>query len=430
MLWRIMRLRLLSLFCCALGFGLVLQADISWNQFRGDTGEGHAESKELPLTWSESSPNVAWKIPVHGKAWSSPVLNENRIWFTTATEDGKKLSVICVDLKTGSIIHDKVLFEVSDPQFCHKFNSYASPTPVIRGDRVYVTFGSPGTACIQEQTGRVLWTRTDLACNHFRGAGSSPILYGDLLIMQFDGSDFQYVVALDVNNGRTVWKTDRSIDFMDLDANGKPEADGDWRKAYATPHVIREGDRSLLLSIGSKAIYGYNPETGQELWRYEDRSAHSAADRPVYDQGIVYYTTGFARGTLAALKLDKDLKLNEDPLLWKTQRSVSNKPSVQKAGDLIFMIHDGGVATCLDAKSGEVYWHERIGGNYSASPIHAAGRIYFCNEEGKTTVIRASKEFEILSENELESGFMASPAVAGNSLILRTKQHLYKIDPE
>src|SRR4030095_3059031 len=144
------------------------------------------------------------------------------IWLTTATEDGTELSVVCVDKESGKILQDKVLFRVSTPQFCHKFNSYASPTPVVEKGRVYVTFGSPGTACLDAATGEKLWERTDFVCNHYRGAGSSPIIWGDLLIMNFDGSDFQYIVALDKKTGKTVWKTDRSVDFKDLDSSGQP----------------------------------------------------------------------------------------------------------------------------------------------------------------------------------------------------------------
>ena len=170
-------------------------AEAQWPQFRGPTGEGLAEGK-LPLEWSEDQ-NVRWKSPIHGRAWSSPVVLGNQVWITTATEEGDELFAVCVDLESGQVVHDLKLFEVAAPQFAHKFNSYGSPSPVIEEGRVYITFGSPGTACLDTQTGKVLWERRDLECNHFRGAGSSPILYKDLLIMHYDGSDFQYVVAPD-----------------------------------------------------------------------------------------------------------------------------------------------------------------------------------------------------------------------------------------
>jgi len=214
---------------CSILFGAVLLAASAglraedWPQFRGPNGDGCSDSRDLPLTWSESE-NVKWKTPVHGRAWSSPVISGDQVWLTTATEDGRELFVVCVDRGTGTILRDEKVFEVEKPQFCHQFNSYASPTPVIEPGRVYVTFGSPGTACLDSKTGEVLWERRDFVCNHYRGAGSSPILYGNLLIMNFDGSDHQFVTALDKRTGKTLWRTERSIDFKDLGPDGKPFA--------------------------------------------------------------------------------------------------------------------------------------------------------------------------------------------------------------
>src|SRR5687768_11795691 len=190
-----------------------------WPQFRGPEGNGHSLAKGLPTTWSEAN-NVRWKTAIHGKAWSSPVIWDNQIWVTTAPEDGTQLFAICVDRESGKILRELKLFDVAAPQFCHKFNSYASPTPVLEEGRAYITFGSPGTACLDTKTAKVLWERRDLECNHYRAAGSSPIIYRDLLILSFDGSDQQYIAALNKKTGKTVWKTDRSIDFKDLGPDG------------------------------------------------------------------------------------------------------------------------------------------------------------------------------------------------------------------
>lgn len=398
-----------------------------WPQFRGPHGDGHSAAKGLPLTWSETQ-NVKWKTPIHGRGWSSPVVWDKQIWLTTSTEDGRELFAVCVDGDSGKIIHDLKLFHVENPQFAHKFNSYASPTPVIEPGRVYITFGSPGTACLDATTGKVLWQRRDLECNHFRGAGSSPILHGNLLIMNFDGSDFQYVVALDKQTGKTVWKTNRSIDFQDLDASGKPQADGDFRKAFATPHVAKVNGKDVLFSSGAKAHYAYDPATGKELWRIEERGQHSASTRPVVAHGMVYVPTGFSKGQLLAVKLGGSGLLDASNVAWRTTRSVPNKPSVTLDGDLLFTVDDSGIASCLDAKTGAEFWRERAGGNFSASPLLAEGRLYLCNEEGKTVVIAATKEFKKLAENTLADGFMASPAVAGKALILRTKTALYRVE--
>src|SRR5881392_826368 len=252
--------RILSL-TSATVLALSAWASEDWPQFRGPNGDGRSDSRDLPLIWSESE-NAKWRTPVHGKAWSSPVILDDQVWLTTATEDGRELFVVCVDRGTGRILRDEKIFEVETPQFCHPFNSYASPSPVIEAGRVYVTFGSPGTACLDTKTGQKIWERTDFVCNHFRGAGSSPVIFNNLLLMNFDGSDFQFVVGLNKQNGQTVWRTPRSVDYGDLDRNGKPQADGDFRKAFSTPVIADFGGGPVMLSLGSKAFYGYEPGSG------------------------------------------------------------------------------------------------------------------------------------------------------------------------
>jgi outer membrane protein assembly factor BamB len=416
--------RLLAL-AAALLCAVPVSAD--WPQFRGPDGQGALAEASIPLRWSETT-NIRWKTAIHGRAWSSPVVLGRQVWVSTATEDGKVLSALALDAASGTIVHDLKLFDVATPQFAHRFNTYASPTPVIEPGRIYVTFGAPGTAAIDTATGKVLWTRTDIECNHFRGAGSSPILHGNLLIMHFDGSDQQFVLALDKRSGKTVWRTNRSIDFKDLDASGKPEAEGDMRKAFATPHVVEVGGRPVLISPGSKAVYGYDPETGRELWRVEEREAFSASTRPVVGHGFVYVPSGFPRGTLLAIRPDGRGDVTASHVAWKATRAVPSKPSPVLAGDLLFTISDSGLASALDARTGQVVWTSRVGGNFSASPLRAGNRIYVFSEEGKTTVFEAGRTYTVLAENELEDGFMASPAVDGRALILRTRSHLYRIE--
>lgn len=410
----------------------------NWPQFRGPDGQGNSEARELPLTWSETN-HVAWKTALHGRAWSSPVIWDQQVWLTTATEDGTKLFALCVDRDSGRVVRDLKLFDVEKPQFAHQFNTYASPSPVIEQDRLYVTFGSPGTVCLDTKTGKVLWERRDFVCNHFRGAGSSPILFGNLLIMNFDGSDHQFVVALDKRTGKTAWRAERSIDYQDL-KDGKPEAEGDWRKAFSTPHIATLGGAPILLSIGAKAAYGYEPLTGAEVWRVEERTSHSASSRPIAGHGMIFLATGWSTGQLLALRpgakgevIDANQSGSAQPrsqlqLVWKSKRNVPRKPSLLLVDDLLFTIDDGGIASCLEAGTGAEVWRERVAGNYSASPIHAAGRIYFFSEEGKATVIEAGRKFKVLAENNLDDGFMASPAVAGKALFLRTRTHLYRIE--
>lgn len=423
------RLIVFMLLVLLLGFHRAAQAaEIgNWTSYRGPTDQGLAGDARLPLDWSEGE-NVKWKTAVEGKAWSSPVIWGDRIFVTNAPPDGSSLWIVCLDKNSGTILYNRRLRTVPLPQYCHPFNSYASPSPVVEEGRVYVSFGSPYNACVDSATGDVIWQRTDFVCNHFRGPGSSPLLYKDRLFLNFDGSDQQYVVALDKQTGETLWRADRTVDFHDLDpATGRPEREGDWRKAYSTPVIAEIDGRPVLVSLGSMALYGYDPENGKELWRVEFVGSHSGACRPVVQNGLIYTTTG-ADAELWAIRGKLDGTAADMQVIWKHNRAVPRRPSVLVAGGLVFMVNDSGVAACVDALTGETVWIERLGGNYSASPIYASGRVYFFDENGKATVVQAGREFKVLAVNQLDDGFMASPAVSGDALFLRTRTHLYRIE--
>jgi outer membrane protein assembly factor BamB len=411
--------------------------ELNWPEFRGPRGDGTSTATNLPLHWSEQQ-NVKWQTPIHGRAWSSPVIWDQQIWMTTATTNGRELFVICVDRDSGKIIRDLKLFEVEKPQYAHPFNTYASPTPAIEAGKVYVTFGAPGTACLDTQTGKVLWSRRDLECNHFRGAGSSPMIYRDLLILNFDGSDHQFLVAFDKQTGRTRWQKRRSIDYQDLGPDGQPEMGGDYRKAFATCQMASFDGATTLLSQGSRALYAYEPLTGDELWRVEERSSYSGGTRPITGHGLVFVPSGFGSGMVLAIRpgqrgevLDARATAPTDMQLrvvWKDKRNAPKKPSLLLLGDLLYAVDDNGTATCWEATTGKVVWSERIGGHYSASPLAAGGRIYLFSEDGKATVIAAGPEFKKLAENQLGDGFMASAAVSGKALYLRSRTQLYRVE--
>ncbi len=394
----------------------------NWPQFRGPTGDGHSDATGLPLTWSETE-NVTWKTAIHGLGHSSPVVCDGQVWLTTATKDGLEMFAVCVDLQTGKVIHDLKLFENAeeDVDFSLGINSFASPTPVIESGRVYVHFGTYGTACLDTPSGKTLWQRRDLNCDHSVGPGSSPFMSGDRLIVHYDGTDVQYLAALDKATGETTWKTDRSTDFGDID--------GELRKAYCTPIIIRSGGRQQLISLGAKAVMGYDPETGQELWKVRYGGWSNTA-RPVFGHGLLMITTGYPRPTLWAVRGDGRGDVTDTHVAWRLERNVPAKPSALLIDDLLFLVDDGGIASCIEVASGKNVWRKRIGGQYSASPIYADGRIYCFSHEAKTTIIEPAREFNILAENELDEGFMASPAVAGKALILRTKTHLYRIEQQ
>jgi len=410
----------------ALGNMQLLAAD-NWPQFRGPDGDGRSDAKGLPVQFGEGD-KMKWKTAIHGKGWSCPVIWGSQVWLTTATEDGTELSVLCLDKETGKIIHDKVIFKVATPQFCHKFNSYASPTPVIEDGRIYINFGSPGTACLDTKTAEVIWERRDFVCDHYRGAGSSPIVWENLLIMHYDGADNQFVVAVDKTTGKTVWEVKRSVDHQDILPDGKIDSEGDFRKAFATPHVAEIGGKPVLLSSGAKCHYAYDPKTGTELWRVEERAQHSASSRPVVGHGLVFIQTGFSKAQLLAIKPEGSGLLGPDNEVWREKKNIGSKPSLILDGEYLYGIDDGGIASCLEAKTGKVLWRERVNGDYSASPILAEGRLYFCSEQGLVTVIAAAPEFKVLAQTKFEDGFMASPAVSGEALYLRSRAALYRFD--
>jgi outer membrane protein assembly factor BamB len=389
-----------------------------WPQFRGPGGDGRANEAKLPVSWSETQ-NVRWKTAIHGKGWSSPVVWGDSVWLTTATEDGHELFAVCVDRPTGEIVHDVKLFDVASPGYCPAMNSYASPTPVIEEGRVWVHFGSNGTACLDTRTGKIVWSRQDLPCNHHRGAGSSPILFEDLLILTFDGFDRQYLAALDKHSGRTVWKEARSIDYG--------TSDGDLKKAFGTPTVVDVSGRPQLVSPSAKGTVVYDPRTGTELWKLRSGGMNVAA-RPLAGEGLVFANSGLGGWSMFAVRPDGLGDVSESHVVWKYNKSVPTRSSQLLIDGLLYMVSDGGVATCLEAQTGRPVWQKRLGENYSASPIYASGRIYFFSENGSTTVIKAAGEYEVLSVNQLSAGCMASPAVAGDTLYLRTITHLYAIE--
>ena len=396
------------------------QAGETWPQFRGPTGDGHAKAKGLPLTWSESR-NVRWKTAIHGRGWSSPVIWGKQIWLTTATKDGKELFAVCVDRQTGKVVHDRKVFDVASPQSIAGVNTYASPTPVIEAGRLYVHFGTYGTACLDTRTGKTLWARRDLNCDHHMGPGSSPILFEKLLIFPMDGCDVQYVAALDKATGKTVWKTDRSVDYRRVHRF--------CRKAFSTPIVVKWRNRLQLVSPAAKAVMAYDPRTGKELWKIR-YGGWSMTPRPLFGHGLVFLIIDYDNPELWAVRPDGEGDVTDTHVAWKIPRGkqMPSTPSKLLVGELLFMVGDKGTASCVEAKTGHVVWRKRLGGQYWASPIHADGRIYLFGHRGVITVLEPGREYKALAVNRLNGRMMASPAVAGKALFLRTETHLYRIE--
>ncbi|TAN37079.1 MAG: hypothetical protein EPN23_06590 [Verrucomicrobia bacterium] len=411
--WKTLLIAGLALTCGTAGRALE-----NWPQFRGPEGQGHADEANLPVTWSAQH-NVTWRTELPGFGWSSPVIWGEQIWMTTATEAGHSLRALCVDKKSGKLLRDMEVFHRAIPVKINSKNSHASPTPVIEAGRVYVNFGAAGTACLATDTGRILWRSEELQTDHKEGPGSSPMLYQNLLMQAYDGTNTQFVAALDKQTGRVVWQTSRS---------GAKRANTDYNKAYSTPlPVVVQGVEQLVVP-GADWVYGYAPLTGRELWRV-GYHAFSTTPRPVTGHGLVYICTGFGTSELLAIRPDGQGDVTATHIAWRyAKKDAPKKPSLLLAGDELYLISDSGAVVCLDAKTGTEIWRQRLGGNFSASPIIANGRIYFCSEEGKTSVLAAGREFRLLATNELGERIMASPAVSGAALFLRTDQALYRIE--
>lgn len=427
--------------CGLMGAGAVAG---DWPQFRGPDGQGHAETSGLPLEWSEKQ-NVAWKTEIPGKGWSSPVIEGDQIWMTTSlTEDvseaeRKKLQekvtnsqpvsivgrlslrAVCVDRKSGKLRADVELISLKYPQPTHTLNSFASPTPVIRDGRLYCHFGTYGTACLDTASGKVVWTNRDLQIEHQNGPGSTPVLWKNLLIFHCDGIDEQYIVALDVKTGKVVWKTDRSGELRD---------NVEMKKAYGTPLVVEISGRPQLISPAADWLYSYDPETGEELWKLNyGVLGFSNVPRPIIGHGMIYICTSFVKSQLLAIRYD-DLQEGETPrITWRYTQQVPAMSSPLLVGDAIYFVSDqGGIATCLDAHSGELLWRNRLGGNFAASPLAVDGRVMFFSREGETTVIKPGAKFRKLATNQLDGTHMASPAAVDGALFLRTESALYRIE--
>jgi outer membrane protein assembly factor BamB len=394
----------------------LVRAGDNWPQFRGPAGTGISDSRGVPTHWSEKE-NIRWKVAIHDKGWASPVVWGDQVWLTTADKDGHKFYVLCIDRKSGKIVHDLKLFTVDKPDFCIPFNSYASPSPVIEEGRVYVHFGTYGTACLDTKTAKVLWERRDLKCNHWRGPGSSPIVYGKWLFLTFDGYDVQFVAALDKATGKTVWKKDRTIKYS--------SDDGDIKKGYSTPAILKVDGKPQLVSPAAEATIAYDPATGDELWRVIHGGMNEATV-PLFGHGLIYLTSGHTTNLLAVRQAGKG-DVTKSGVAWTAKSGVPTRPSPLLIGAHLFFVSDTGLASCLNAKTGKQLWQERLGGAFSSSPVCAGGHIYFADQDGKTHVVAASPTYKKVAVNQLDAGCMASPAIAGDTLFLRTKTHLYCI---
>lgn len=411
----------------------------NWTEWRGPGGQGQSTAKNLPETWSETA-NVAWRAELPGRAHSTPLVLDGNVWLTTAVEvaanpadaerrlkentgdqpvtvlESVSLRALCVDRASGKLLHDLELLEVREPQWAHQLNSYASPSPVIEGGRLYAHFGAFGTACLDLASRKVLWKNEELRVMHENGPGSTAVLWKDRLIAHFDGSDQQFIAAFDKDTGKLAWKTARS---------GEMDPRAQQRKAYGTPLVVAMNGSPVLVSPAANWVYGYDPASGRESWKLPyGELGFSMSVCPVADDERVYFSTCFGRPQVIALKF---AGLPSPEIAWRNNKNAPKMSSPVLVGDLLFYVDDGGIISCLDKRTGELVYRERVRGKFSASPIVADGKIYFCSREGVTFVVPAGRDFRVLAENTLDGALMASPIAVDGALYLRTEKALYKI---
>lgn len=411
--------RLLCTLGLALPFAGISTAE-DWPEFRGPGGQGHSNAKNVPVEWSANK-NVAWKSNIPGMGWSSPIIVGSRIFLTTAIPDEEKnytLHALCINADDGKIIWNVEVFgkQEGKPARMHKKNSHASPSPIFEEGKLYVHFGHDGTACLNAEDGKTIWKQTELRYNPVHGNGGSPVIVDDYLIFSCDGGEDPFIVALEKGNGKVAWKTPRDVEVE------RPFS-------FSTPLLIEVDGQRQLVSPASGAVIAYDPADGKEIWRCGYDQGYSVVSRPLHAHGLIYVSTGFNRAKLMAIRPDGKGDVTKTHVAWEHDEKDVPKESTPIIVDgLLFMNDDKGTATCIDAKTGKVFWQERLTKNsYSASPIYAGGLIYFHDEKGVTTVIKPGKKLEVTATNDLAEHGLSSFGVTDGSLFIRTDSTLYRI---
>ena len=406
---------LLPVTCIMACFCAMVRGEDRWLQFRGTIGDGVTQVVDLPTNWSATE-NIAWRCELPGEGWSSPVVQDDRIYLTTAIEldsGERELALLVVDAKSGKqLSRTKIFTQPAASPKIHGKNSHASPTPILAGDRLYLHFGHQGTACVK-LSGDIVWSNDKLSYPPVHGNGGSPALVGKALIFSQDGSEQGKVVALNADTGAPLWETAR-----DVDASKK--------FSFCTPLVLESAGKSQVILPGSNVVQALDAATGKEIWRVR-YDGYSVIPRPIVAAGLIMICTGYNKPSLIAIKPDGQGDVTDSHIAWQMQTNVPHTPSLSTLDGLLFMVSDNGIASCLDGKTGQEIWKERIGGNFSASPLLSGDKLYLLSEEGDTTIVRASRKFEKLAKNSLGDRTLASMAVVDNDLLIRSKSALWRV---
>jgi len=415
--------------------GLPLSAPAAdWWQFGGPAGDGHAGKANLPTEWSPEK-NIAWRRAVAGLGWSSPVIVNGKMYVTTAVPQGEaakdakpdhSLRTLCIDAKSGSVMWDVEVFrqEGKTAPNIHGKNSHASPTPVVEGDKVYVHFGHQGTACLNAKDGSTVWTNRELAYKPVHGNGGSLLLLPTTLVYSIDGTDKQSVVALNKSDGKVAWETPR---------NSKPARPF----SFSTPLLITANGREQIITVGSDVVMSLDPKTGKDIWRVKF-SGYSVVPKPLFAHGLIFVCTGYDNPGLLAIRVDEKSQgdVTGTHIAWSIKKDSMPRNVVPIiVGDDLYTVSDGGLLTCIEAKTGKVRWDENLAKPHTSSPVYAGGMLYLLAEDGTATVFKPGKEYVPVATNKFsEAGAavkllcLSSYAVDGDALILRTAKAIYRIE--
>lgn len=396
-----------------------------WPEFRGPQRQGQSSATGLPTEWNGAdNKNVMWKAAVPGVGWSSPVVIGDRIYLTTAVPTGgeekpeadRSLRALCLGAADGKILWDKEIFLQVGAKAArvHQKNSHASPTPIYENGRLYVHFGHEGTACLNAQDGSPVWRTQEFAYTPVHGNGGSPVVEGDLLIFSEDADKDPAVLALDKNTGKLRWRFARV-------------SDATRKFSFCTPLVIDVNGKRELITAGSGVVNALDPQTGAEIWKARYDQGYSVVPRPVYAHGMIFMSTGYDKPVALGIKADGAGDVTDTHIVWRSEKFAPHNPSMVVVGDEVYMVADNGVLTCADAKTGQIHYQERCTGPISASILAADGKLYLQDEKGLGVIVKPGKKFEILAKNDLGERSLASYAVVGQDLLIRTQQNLWRV---
>lgn len=415
---------------------------VNWPQWRGPDGSGVSPETNLPAEWNDQK-NIEWKTPLPGRGHSSPIVWGGRIFLTTSIEgpevpgaapvkhqiEGKEflhpdsvggnrrhtLKVLCVDAAAGKILWERTAYEGAVYDNRHKKNTFASPTPATDGRLVYAFFGSEGLYAY-DFSGKPAWKFTPGGIATMgMGAGTSPVLFESLVILQCDedSGERSFLVALDKKTGREVWRTPRKVQV-----------------SWATPILVKAGNRMELVTSGNENVIAYDPATGKELWRSAGVQSN-AIPSPVAGHGLVFVTAGFPAKRVFAIRPGGSGDVTATPnVVWKYEKGTAYVPSPILYGGYLYLVTDRGLVTCLDAKTGEVkYEGARVPAPamFTSSLVAMDGKLFLTSEDGDTFVIKAGPQHEVLGANSLKEPIYASLAVSHGRIFIRGDKHLYAI---